>query len=183
MSRKPQTRDRRRDQRRNARVNALLFGVLLLVLMFGGFLAYLKQQNPGFAADPRAQTRAQRPNAGPKYDFYQNDSPPPAVAPAPGSPLPAPPAQVSLLSPAERAAPVEAGYTLQAGAFQRFVDADRRRAELLLLGIKARIERVLSEGREIHRVRAGPFASADEAKRLQRRLQRERISSFIQRDR
>lgn len=48
-------------------------------------------------------------------------------------------------------------YVLQAGSFSELSDADRRRAELALLGVESRIQRVMIDDRTFHRVRIGPM--------------------------
>ena len=58
---------------------------------------------------------------------------------------------------------------LQAGAFTLPKDADKRRAELLLLGLNVNIEAVNIKGKTYHRVQVGPFNSGntlDNAKHL-----------------
>lgn len=51
-----------------------------------------------------------------------------------------------------------ASYLLQVGSFQRYVEADRAKAKLALLGIKAGIQRVVINGQDVwFRVRIGPF--------------------------
>jgi len=51
-----------------------------------------------------------------------------------------------------------ATYLLQVGSFQRYQDADRVKAKLALLGIKAEIQRVVINGQDVwFRVRIGPF--------------------------
>ena len=48
-------------------------------------------------------------------------------------------------------------YLLQAGSFSLAADADRRRAELLLLGLDARVAQADSDGDQVFRVYVGPF--------------------------
>jgi cell division protein FtsN len=50
-------------------------------------------------------------------------------------------------------------YLLQAGSFRQREDADRRRAELLLLGLEPRIEETNSDNGRWFRVYLGPFNS------------------------
>lgn len=50
-------------------------------------------------------------------------------------------------------------YLLQAGSFRAFADADRRRAQIILLGLDAAVESVESRGERWHRVYVGPFQS------------------------
>ena len=50
-------------------------------------------------------------------------------------------------------------YVLQAGSFKQKDDADRRRAELLLLGLTPNIEEANGDNGHWYRVYLGPFAS------------------------
>lgn len=50
-------------------------------------------------------------------------------------------------------------YLLQAGSFRQRQDADRRRAELLLLGLEPRVEEADSDNGRWYRVYLGPFNS------------------------
>lgn len=61
-------------------------------------------------------------------------------------------------------------YVLQAGSFIEFGDADRRRAELALLGIESRIQRVSIDDKTYHRVRIGPTRDLDRLNALRARL-------------
>lgn len=62
-------------------------------------------------------------------------------------------------------------FLLQAGSFRRIEDADRRRAELILLGLDARIQPVqLASGDTWHRVMVGPFESTRTLHQAQDRL-------------
>ncbi len=53
----------------------------------------------------------------------------------------------------------EAYYLLQAGSFRQREDADRRRAELLLLGLEPSVEEAQGENGRWFRVYLGPFES------------------------
>lgn len=50
-------------------------------------------------------------------------------------------------------------YILQAGSFKRPEDAERRRAELALLGLEAKVDAVTANGDTWHRVQVGPFTN------------------------
>ncbi len=68
---------------------------------------------------------------------------------------------------------------LQAGSFRKLADADRRRAEILLLGLAARVEAVTVNGGETwHRVHVGPFQSAEELGKARRTLLEHRIDTL-----
>ncbi|MGI9261541.1 MAG: SPOR domain-containing protein [Woeseiaceae bacterium] len=61
-------------------------------------------------------------------------------------------------------------YILQAGSFGDVGDADRRRAELALLGVESRVQRVMIDDRTYHRVRIGPMDNLDELNRVRSQL-------------
>jgi cell division protein FtsN len=66
-------------------------------------------------------------------------------------------------------------YVLQAGSFTDAMDADRRRAELALLGVESQIQRIAIDDRVYHRVRIGPISDLDELNRVRGRLRDARI--------
>jgi len=55
--------------------------------------------------------------------------------------------------------PLSGFYLLQAGSFKQREDADRRRAQLLLLGLEPKIEETNGNNGRWYRVYLGPFAS------------------------
>jgi cell division protein FtsN len=68
--------------------------------------------------------------------------------------------EVDAESMPRRAAESEsATYLLQAGSFRQAEDADRRRAELLLLGLQPRVEETNGSNGRWYRVLLGPFDS------------------------
>jgi len=76
----------------------------------------------------------------------------------------------------EPQAVIEPGlYVLQAGSFSAYTDADRRRAELALLGIESQIQRVAIDDRTYHRVRIGPTDDLDDLNLLRSRLRAAKI--------
>lgn len=70
-------------------------------------------------------------------------------------------------------------YLLQAGAFRREEDADRRRAQILLLDLDARTLRVTREGATWHRVLVGPFPDRNRVRDAQLKLLEDRIDSIV----
>ena len=66
-------------------------------------------------------------------------------------------------------------YVLQAGSFNKYADADRRRAQLALQGIESRIQRVSIDDRTYHRVRIGPTRDLEELNMLRSRLREAQI--------
>jgi cell division protein FtsN len=66
-------------------------------------------------------------------------------------------------------------YVLQAGSFAALADADRRRAELALLGLESRIQRVSIDDKTFHRVRIGPVSDLDELNLIRNQLRQAKI--------
>lgn len=78
------------------------------------------------------------------------------------------PGEKSTEKPADKA--IDPVY-LQAGAFQKAVDADNMKARLALMGIEAGVQQVtLADKGTVYRVRIGPFHHADELNRMRTQL-------------
>ncbi len=61
-------------------------------------------------------------------------------------------------------------YLLQAGAFSAAGDAEALKARIALLGLSARVETAEINGRTMHRVRMGPYATAAELAEAKQKL-------------
>lgn len=72
-------------------------------------------------------------------------------------------------------------FLLQAGSFSAPADADRLKAQLALLGFESHVQRVTLEDDVFNRVRIGPIADLDSAKRTQRQLRDAGIDSLLMR--
>ena len=121
----------------------------LLCGLFLSFLLYLRTLPSTDGTEPVAakpEPTAPEPPK-PRYDFY-------TILPEQNIDAGIEPAQVT--------EPVAAGaevFLLQAGSFRQREDADRRRAELLLLGLEPRVEETTSDNGRWFRVYLGPFNS------------------------
>jgi cell division protein FtsN len=62
-------------------------------------------------------------------------------------------------------------YFVQAGAFRTPEDAEAQRAKLSLMGIEAKVTEREQSGRQVFRVRVGPFDKKEEADRQKERLE------------
>jgi cell division protein FtsN len=62
-------------------------------------------------------------------------------------------------------------YFVQAGAFRTPEDAEAQRAKLSLMGVEAKVTEREQSGRQVFRVRVGPFDKKDEADRQKERLE------------
>lgn len=70
-------------------------------------------------------------------------------------------------------------FILQAGSFRNDKDADRRRAQILLLGLEAQIERVEANGDTWNRVYVGPFPTSGKASNAKAKLIGEKIDTLL----
>ena len=70
-------------------------------------------------------------------------------------------------------------FIVQAGSFSTLVDADRRQAEIALLGIESTIQRVAIDDDVYHRVRIGPVTELAELNRVRRQLRDKRIEYLL----
>jgi hypothetical protein len=87
-------------------------------------------------------------STGPRFDFY-------TLLPEQRIDVEIGPANIA----AARAAESSDQFLLQAGSFKQADDADRRRAELILLGLDAHVEDTTGDNGRWHRVYIGPFES------------------------
>ncbi len=117
--------------------------------LFLAFLVYL------ITLPPDASTPEQVPAPGrvaavpaPEYEFYD-------VLPSQEITVDVDPAEL----PDSRSASPAKQYLLQAGSFREAADADRRRAELLLLGLEPRVEETRGDTGRWYRVVIGHFES------------------------
>jgi len=149
----------------------------LLTGVFGSFLVYLANL-PGADAPPGREPASPQPAAQPprpEFEFYTKlqeetleiEMEAPAVEPA--SDLGAPP-------PAAGGGDV---YLLQAGAFRQRDDADRRRAQLLMLGLEPTVQESDGELGRWYRVYLGPYASPLEMKHARSLTAAEDIDTML----
>ncbi len=98
------------------------------------------------------------------FDFYEIL--PDFTVEVPDEPTPGP-GSAAVVAP-QAVAP--GSYWLQAGSFRRHEDADRRKAQLAILGFSSFIQRVAVDDQTWHRVRVGPYDDAAELSRAQEGL-------------
>jgi cell division protein FtsN len=131
-------------------------------------------QAPRESEPPVAQRADPTPEAPPKYDFY-------TVLAEREVQIP----DTELAERARRESTAAAvpnsseRYVLQAGAFGDARDAEAVKARLALIGLVARVETGQVRGKEIHRVRLGPFARASELEATKRQLAENGIPDTI----
>ena len=83
--------------------------------------------------------------------------------------------------PTARAKPVDepGSYVLQAGSFGAAADAEKLKANLALLGIESRVQKVAIDDDVYHRVRIGPITDLDKLNRIRRQLHDAHINAML----
>lgn len=154
-------------------VTGLVTGTLLSFLVYLATLSPLSTQVAVSAAEQPA-TRPVDPapesSPRPQFDFYtilpesevivaeRRTEETKPTEPAPTAPADAASAAADETPPPAVEVPEPAVLMLQAGSFRQSADADRRRADIILLGYPARVETVTTAGGETwSRVQVGPF--------------------------
>jgi cell division protein FtsN len=126
---------------------------------------------PARTAAPRAPADQPEPSRDDRFDFYDVLPQLEVVIPEVDS-LPRADAPV-------RAVEEPGSYVLQVGSFTTLGDADRMKANLALLGIESRIQRVTIDDDVYHRVRIGPIGDLEELNQTRRRLRDARIEWLL----
>jgi cell division protein FtsN len=135
--------------------------------VFASFLVYLATL-PGTAPPATEAPAAASAPAQPRYEFFQ-------VLPQQSIEVDVDPAQVA----AQRGSDSNEVYLLQAGSFRQAEDADRRRAELLLLGLEPRVEETRGANGRWFRVLLGPFPSRSRMAAARSLTAQQRIDTLL----
>ena len=87
----------------------------------------------------------------------------------------------STAGPSAKAKPVDepGSYVLQAGSFGAAADAEKLKANLALLGIESRVQKVAIDDDVYHRVRIGPITDLDKLNRIRRQLHDAHINAML----
>ena len=140
--------------------------------VFGSFLLYLGTLPPSGAPQSvpaAADTVAGQEPPKPRFDFYTM--------------LPEQSIEddVVVQQPRRSADTPASGeyYLLQAGSFSAWEDADRRKAQIAMLGISSRIQKVTVDDKTYHRVRIGPVEDLGQLEDYRSRLRQAQIDALI----
>lgn len=128
---------------------------------------------PGKPGDKPIEKPAER-----KFEFYDilEGKKPATSASAPAAPAPA--AEAPPPQPPPAATESGGRLFLQAGAFQKAADADKLKGRLAMLGFEASVLDVeVPDKGVMHRVRLGPFASAEEMNQIRSQLSQQGIAA------
>lgn len=187
-------RDARDRNRLQARLRAGLVLGLTLVGLVGGVIGYFKnrQQEAAVAqvetpkkppATAAAAPEPPKPPPKPKYEFYNvlpdrevvisNEEIEQRTLVKPRTPEPVKAKVVSTSATPQR-------FIVQAGAFASQAEADRLKARIAFLGLRATIEHSTgTDGKTLSRVRLGPFKDTHEADRARKHLADNGINSIM----
>lgn len=176
--RKSPTTARRKPTRKTAKKNDVSgrptwFGAGLLCGLFLAFLGSMAlQSNNGKPASSTKKIKtATKPEVSkpaetkPRFEFYDM----------------LPESEVEINTSSLPAATVQQyTYIMQAGSFTTAEDADRRRAEILLMGMQAKIEKADNGERSTrYRVYVGPFQDRASANRARAQLSNNTIETLL----
>jgi cell division protein FtsN len=152
-------------------LTGVMTGVFLSFLVYLGTLP--DPVEPGQEVVSTEQPKAEIPK--PRFEFYeilpqQNiEVAEPAEVVEPAAELPKPAAATATPQP----------YFLQAGSFRQQEDAERRRAQLNLLGLQPTIEETSGDNGRWFRVSLGPYDSPDAIAKARGLLAGENIESVL----
>lgn len=140
-------------------------GIGLILGLAVALVVYVSgQPTPARTPEPRTAAEEEKPPGEPEisYDFYDMLTRPEDVVPDRNRDR----------KPDEPAAAIQkaGAWELQVGSFRKAADADRVRAELALLGIESKIQRVSVDADTWHRVRVGPITDLDKLNGVRDRL-------------
>ncbi len=140
----------------------------LLCGVFLSALVWLATLQPDTAAAEVAVADAdlEKPRPQPRFDFY-------TLLPAQRIDVDIDPeAMANTSAPSDE-------FLLQAGSFKQAADADRRRAQLLLLGLTANVEEATTDNGRWFRVYIGPFESRSALQSARNRTAQEGIDTLL----
>lgn len=153
----------------------------LLAGFFLGMLVPLSRVPPSPSVEvaespsPAATEAAAPKSSTTRFDFYTLLPEREVIVPVSETSAPSPPQPTNTPARPEQ----RTRFVLQAGSFRRAEDADRRRAQVLLLGLDARIEGVNANGDRWHRVIVGPFDERGPLDRARATLISENIDTLV----
>ncbi len=142
-----------------------------LVLALLVYLFTLPPKNPTPQEQAASNTEQKTPAPAADYIFYDHLSKQPGTPPISRNHQP----RRDTAAENER----NTVYLLQAGSFRQTEDADRRRAELLLLGLEAKVEAFNGSSGRLYRVYVGPFDTRREMSKARRLATSSQIETLV----
>ncbi len=150
---------------------ALVGAIAVIALQFGGLLNVSPPERTGpGTGDDNPQAVTKHPPQ-PEFEFWTRLPKSEVIVP-----------DVPEYASNSRTTSSQAGetYILQAGSFRTLEDADRLRAQLILLGMDVQIEKVAMDRGDIwHRVQTGPYQDRREVNAARNRLAKAGIEVMV----
>lgn len=145
-------------------------------VMFLLYLGALQDRQPQTKSTEQIPKVAQTPSPEkvtenipkPRFDFYKLLKESEVIVPA------TEPAGVN-----ESTTQVQSEYILQVGSFRKATDADKLRAQLILLNLEARTEAVTVRRENWHRVIVGPFSNQSKLAKARSTLVSNRYNALV----
>ena len=123
------------------------------------------------AAKPEKPKSAKKPKEEPHYEFYTL---------LPETEVEVPDYEIKTRVREEHVGKATATrYIIQAGSFKNYADADKRRAELALMGIESHIETARIGNTVWNRVKMGPFTRSASVSTIKKRLKQNGIDVIV----
>lgn len=157
--------------------------VAVLIAVFVGFLSFLREASPPTIESAHTITAPIKPEAikndalateessKPRYDFYTV---------LPEKEVVVPEQEVKTRTRAEKMGKASTGiFVIQAGSFRDIKDADKRKAQLALLGVESQIEPTRLGPTVWNRLKIGPFNSIARADEIRSRLKKNNIDAVV----
>ncbi|MCI0654822.1 MAG: SPOR domain-containing protein [Methylococcaceae bacterium] len=180
-------RTSRKGNRQNngVSIGRWLLAVVLLGL-FISFLAFLRNPEPPVQPSP-VMLKKPVPKKEPEPKAVKKTSEAPAEKPRfefytilPEQEVEIPETEIKIRKSEEKQGKAKPGrYVLQVGSFRKFKDADRRKAELAMLGIHSKIEAAKLDDSTWNRVKIGPYTSMTAVDVVRKRLRLQNIDAIV----
>jgi len=148
--------------------------IFLLIALFVVFLFFLSHSNPKTekqVTTVETKIKAKKKPEEPRYDFYTI---------LPETEIVVPDYEINTRSREEQLGKrKESKYIVQAGSFRQFIEADRLRARLALMGIESRVEKATVGNAVWNRVKMGPYKHSSSISVIKKRLKQNGIDVIV----
>ena len=175
--RKPAKRAARKSPRKkkSALSNKMRISIFVVIGLFVSGLYYLEQNGSSPSRNTQKSSNSKKPKAKvavntPQFDFY-------TMLPQRSNQVPS--SQPNNVKQPTQVVPSKGKFVLQVAALQKYSDADRLKAQLILEGYSVYIQKFNAGKTTWNRVYVGPFTSIQLAEKQQKQLRTQNINSLL----